>query len=112
MNSKRNKIRQFLDFLIGIWGRTVGVKSKKEREKILNIENLLNAHQREIKKYEDLGTHGEYSVRFLILLAKLLMIQEKTNMPGAYMFKELLEALKKGEDIFKIVSVATHNRGR
>jgi len=112
MNSKRNKIRQFLDFLIEIWNKTVGVKSKKEREKILNIENLLNVHRREIKKYEDLGTHGEYSVRFLILLAKLLMIQEKTNMANAYMFKSLLEALKKGEDIFKIVSIATHNRGK
>jgi len=41
----------------------------------------------------------------------LKFIQEKTNMPEAYMFKKLLEALKKGEDIFSIVSIATH-RGR
>jgi len=26
------------------------------------------------------------------------------------MFKNLLEALKEGKDIFKIVSIATHNR--
>jgi len=39
------------------------------------------------------------------------MIQEKTNRADAYMFKNLLEALKKGEDIFSIVSIATH-RGR
>jgi len=38
------------------------------------------------------------------------MIQEKTNMPGAYMFKKLLEALKKGDDIFSIVSIATHTK--
>jgi hypothetical protein len=48
--------------------------------------------------------------KFLILLAKLLMIQEKTNLETAYMFRKLLEALKAGDDIFKIVSIATHNR--
>jgi hypothetical protein len=29
-------------------------------------------------------------------------------MADAYMFKKLLETLKKGEDIFSIVSIATH----
>jgi hypothetical protein len=39
------------------------------------------------------------------------MAQEKTNMPDAYMFRKLLEALKRGDDIFSIVSLATH-RGK
>ncbi len=64
-----------------------------------------------IKQYQSVSRFGEYRIEFLILLAKLLMIQEKTNMPGAYMFRKLLEALKKGEDIFSIVSIATH-RGK
>jgi hypothetical protein len=45
------------------------------------------------------------------LLAELLMTQEKTNREDAYMFKELLKALESREDIYKIVSIATH-RGR
>jgi len=45
-------------------------------------------------------------------LAKLLMLQEKTNLETAYMFKKLLKALKSGEDIFKIVSIASHTGGR
>jgi hypothetical protein len=41
-------------------------------------------------------------------VAKILMVQEKTNMEEAYMFKNLLDALKEGNDIFRIVSIATH----
>jgi len=63
----------------------------------------------EIEKYHLLNNKGEYSIKFLILLAKLLMMQEKTNKEDAYMFKNLLKALKEGKSIFKIVSIATHN---
>ena len=52
--------------------------------------------------------NGEYSIKFLILLAKLLMIQEKTNYHEAYMFKNLLEQLKTHQDLYKIISTATH----
>lgn len=112
MHSDKKKIRQFLDFLLDIWNKTSPIKNKDERNKILNIKNLLEEHKDKIKKYQSISQFGEYRIEFLILLAKLLMIQEKTNMPGAYMFKKLLEALKKGEDIFSIVSIATHNRRR
>jgi len=111
MHADRRKIREFLDFLMDIWNKTSPIKSKSERNKILNIKNLLEKHKDKIKKYQSIGQFGEYRIEFLILLAKLLMIQEKTNMPSAYMFKKLLEALKKGEDIFSIVSIATH-RGK
>jgi hypothetical protein len=69
---------------------------------------LLEAHKDKIQEYKDISNFGEYRIEFLILLAKLLMIQEKTNMADAFMFKKLLEALKKGEDIFSIVSIASH----
>ena len=36
------------------------------------------------------------------------MAQEKTNNNQAYMFRQLLEALKNHNNIFKIVSTATH----
>ena len=111
MHSNKKKIRQFLDFLLDIWNKTLPIKSGDERNKILNIKNLLEEHKDKIKEYQSISQFGEYRIEFLILLAKLLMIQEKTNMPEAYMFKKLLEALKKGKDIFSIVSIATH-RGR
>jgi hypothetical protein len=108
MHTDRAKITSFLDFLIKIWNQTSPIKSEKERNKILDIKNLLETHKDKLKKYKDISNFGEYRIEFLILLAKLLMIQEKTNMADAYMFKKLLETLKKGEDIFSIVSIATH----
>lgn len=108
MHSEKDKTKEFLEFLIGIWNNTKGIKSAKERETLLSIEHLLETNRSEIAKYGKLGEKGEYSISFLILLAKLLMIQEKTNLETAYMFKKLLDALKAGKDIFKIVSLATH----
>ncbi len=110
MHSNKKQTEEFLDFLLEIWNKTTPIKSEEERKKILNIEYLLENNKNEIEKYEELGRKGEYNIKFLILLAKLLMIQEKTNLETAYMFKNLLEALKSGEDIFKIVSIATHTK--
>ena len=110
MHSEKNQIRKFLDFLIDIWNKTTPIKTVTQRSKILDIQNLLNAHKDKIKKYKNLSVHGEYKIEFLILLAKLLMIQEKTNREDAYMFKKLLDKLREGKDIFSIVSVASHTR--
>jgi len=108
MHADREKIKKFLDFLMEIWNQTSSIKSEKERKKFLDIKNLLDVHKDKIKKYQDISNFGEYKIEFLILLAKLLMAQEKTNRPDAYMFRKLLEALKEGEDIFSIVSKAAY----
>jgi len=112
MHSDREKTQQFLDFLMECWEKTKPIRSDEEREKILSIEYLLESSHQEVKEYEELGKKGEYNIKFLILLAKLLMLQEKTNLETAYMFKDLLKALKSGKDIFKIVSIASHTGGR
>lgn len=98
-----------LDFLIDLWDKTNPIRTDKERESLLDTQALLNYVNNEALNYNALAKHGEYSVRFLILLAKLLMIQEKTNRNNAYMFKRLLEQLKEHNDIFKIVSTATYH---
>lgn len=67
---------------------------------------------KEAANYPKLAEKGEYSVKFLLLLANLLMIQEKTNRSDAYMFKELLHKLKNHKNIFEIVSTASHTRTR
>ena len=104
----KKKTQEFLDFLIGVWQSIEPIKDKKAQQDRLNLEDLLQDSKEKITEYDSLGTKGEYSVKFLILLAKLLMIQEKTNLETAYMFKSLLEALCRGDDIFSIVSIASH----
>lgn len=109
MNADEGKTKEFLDFLIDNWMNNVTpLRTKKARTKLLNVKELSAQINKEAENYSTLADKGEYSIKFLILIARLLMIQEKTNMEKAYMFKNLLEALREGHDIFKIVSIATH----
>ena len=96
-----------LNHLLKIWGKTAPLKNDKERDALLNTEHLLSEVNKEAKDYPKLAGKGEYSVKFLILIAKLLMVQEKTNRNDAYMFKNLLEKLKDHKNIFEIVSAAS-----
>lgn len=98
-----------LEHLLNIWAKSTPLKSEEERTNFLNGEALLNDVNAEAQAYPKLANKGEYSVKFLILIAKLLMVQEKTNREDAYMFKDLLESLKEHKNIFKIVSIATHH---
>ena len=97
-----------LDSLLQQWEKTAPMMSKEDQAKLLNPDTLLGEVNDEAKKYAKLADKGEYSVKFLILIAKLLMVQEKTNRQDAYMFKNLLGQLKEHRNIFEIVSIATH----
>lgn len=107
MHGNQDLTKDFLRELINIWKLTCGLKSEKERKEKLSTDSLLSGYEKNFKKYEELGQNGEYSIKFLILVAKLLMLQEKTNREDAYMFKNLLVALKEGKSIYKIISTAT-----
>lgn len=101
--------KKFLDFLINYWNHNAKpLNSEQERDNFLSAQELIRAVDIESRQYNELAGKGRYSIKFLILIAKILMVQEKTNMNDAYMFKNLLDALKEGNDIFKIVSIATH----
>ncbi len=100
---------QLLTHMLEIWDNTHPIKSKEERDALLNTEKLLPEVDKEALKYPMLAGKGEFSVKFLILIAKLLMVQELTNRNDAFMFKRLLVQLKEHNDIFKIVATATMN---
>ncbi len=100
---------KLIDYLIGVWDNTSPIVTQRDLGSILNVEELLADVNKESSRYPKLADKGEYSVMFLILIAKLLMIQEKTNRHDAFMFRRLLEQLRAHKDIFKIVSTATFN---
>ena len=111
MQHNDKETRKFLQFLIDLWNKQIQpLKSKEERDLLLDVEKLKEEANLEADKYSQLADKGEYSIKFLYLIAKLLMVQEKTNLSNAYMFKKLLEALEAHKDIYKIVSIASHNR--
>jgi hypothetical protein len=111
MQHNNNDTKNFLNFLINIWDNQIQpLKTDEERNLLLDVEELKKEANIESSKYPQLANKGEYSIKFLYLIAKLLMIQEKTNLSTAFMFKSLLKALESHKDIYRIVSIATHNR--
>ena len=63
------------------------------------------------QRFEPLNNLGFFKIDFLLHLMELLMLQEKTNNPNAYMFKSVLDGLLNSSDLYKIISTVTH-RGR
>jgi hypothetical protein len=61
----------------------VPIETKKQRKEVINVNKLKKEINIEASKYPKLAGKGEYSVKFLYLIAKLLMIQEKTNFSDA-----------------------------
>jgi len=64
-----------------------------------------------VSKFQQLDAYGEYLVEFLLVVAELIMIQEKTNYPDGVMNLNLFRRFRDGADIFSVVSTATF-RGR
>lgn len=107
MHEEPGQTKAFVGDLLSYWEKVEPIKTNRERGALLSKE-LIEEVNSESSRYRKLAGKGEYSVRFLLLIAKLLMVQEKTNLHTAFMFKKLLQALLDGKDIFKIVSIATH----
>jgi len=108
MYNDRVSLKTFVEFLEQQWERVVQHTSQDERIDFLE-RSLEQEDQGFINQYQEFNSHGEYSIKFLLVLAKLLMQQEKNNLSRAFMFKNLLKKLKSGEDLFSILSIATHN---
>ena len=109
MNENEEDTKRFLEFLLKYWhDKVTPIRSEEDREHLLDVNRLLCEVESEASNYTELSNSGVYGIKFLLLIAKLLMIQEKTNYEGAYMFGRVLEQLKNSKDIFRIVSAARH----
>ncbi len=95
--------RKLLDYLLAAWGETKPIRDRTERERL-----SLHYAQSYPAEFATLDQHGYFSVQFLVILAELLMRQEKTNRPDAYMFGRVLESLRDPDekDLFKVISTA------
>ena len=86
MHQEKGLVEKFLDFLLKIWNGTNQQQLESQRAEAIKTKNLIPKTELEAKTFYDLNKYGEYSIKFLILLAKLLMQQEKNNMKDAYFF--------------------------
>lgn len=103
ISHQKDLAEKFIGELVEIWKKVKPLTKVEE----LNLDELLRYDSWTIYKFKELSKYGEYNIKFLLLLAKLLMIQEKTNYPQGKLFQTLLEKLKKGEDVFSILQTAS-----
>lgn len=101
----KNLTMQFISYLRKMWDNLEPLKTKEDQ---LMIDKKLSSKE-DLKIFEELNKYGEYSVEFISYIIELFVIEEKTGREGAFMFKDLFDALLKEKDIFYIVSKATHN---
>lgn len=98
---------EFIKYIRDMWDRIEPFRNKQNQ---LNCE-LRQTSSDKLKRFVQLNNYGEYSVEFIGHVLELLMIQEKTGLANAFMFKDLLDAIIAEKDIFSIVSKAGY-RGR
>ena len=96
---------KFIEYLRDMWNKVEPFRNKKQQQEC----ELKLTSEEKLKQFEKLDKHGEFSVEFIGHVIELFMIEEKTGLEGAFMFKDLFDALHKGRDIFSIVSLATYN---
>lgn len=107
--TNKRDTKKFVKWLRTLWIKTPSVGSGGELKKEL-LKRMKPPKDAFIKAYASLEGKGEYSLAFLVVLAKLLMLQEKANRKDAYMFDRLLQSIEEDQDIFSVVGRATHNR--
>ncbi len=84
---------------------------RKVRPSSSNPPSLQIFQPNHVVQFQALDRYGEYSVEFLLILAELIIIQEKTNYPQGTMTETLFRLFREEADIFSVVSAATF-RGR
>lgn len=94
----------FLNDMLTRWNQITPLPDRK-LQTILNNLTCSKSSQF-ITKYQALNAVGFFSTEFLTHLMELLMLQEKTNNPQAYMFGGVVNELLKFTDLYKILSAA------
>lgn len=100
---------QLLTSFRNSWNNAVGlsIRNYNSITYVLNNSTILS----NLTQFTNLNQYGYYSVEFLAILMELLIVQEKTNNSNAYMFGNIINSLLNSQDLFSIISSATH-RGR
>ncbi len=105
--------RELTNSLLGVfrncWDEVEGLTSREADTILSRLSIAQNTEY--LQRFEPLNNIGFFNIDFLLHLMELIMLQEKTNNPDAYMFRDVLDGLLNPRDLYSIISTATH-RGR
>ena len=99
----------FLNDMLTRWNQITPLPNRQMQTILRNL--VYSQSGRFIASYQPLNAAGFFSIEFLTHLMELLMLQEKTNNPQAYMFSRVVNSLLNSTDLYKILSTAGY-RGR
>lgn len=105
----RNLTNSLLVVFQELWNNVEGLHARDANSIVRRL--TISQNEEYVQQFEPLNNLGFFKIDFLLHLMELLMLQEKTNNPNAYMFKDVLEGLFNSSDLYKIISTVTH-RGR
>jgi hypothetical protein len=108
-SNNRNLTDAFLRDMLNRWSQITPLPNRQMRTIRRNL--ICSQRRRFIAKYQPLNAAGFFTIEFLTHLIELLMLQEKTNNPQAYMFRNVVNELLSYTDLYKILSTAGY-RGR
>ena len=95
----------FVKHLIDLYDGVDAFYSENDR---LERTLVSDSNRNNWESFSDLNAFGEYSIEFTHYILELIAIQEKTSNPNAFMFRDVLSAIRDEQEIFKIVSLASH----
>lgn len=99
----------FLNAMLARWNQITPLPNRQMQTILGNL--IYSRNIRFITRYQPLNAAGFFSIEFLTHLMELLMLQEKTNNPQAFMFRNVINSLLNSTDLYKILSTAGY-RGR
>lgn len=107
--ARKKLTNEFLKVLKNEWDLTSGLTQRDFN----TISSLIDdAKLSSLSTFDSLDKYGDFKIEFLYVLLKLIMVQEKTNNPNAYMFGETIEAIQSKElDVYRVISKSKY-RGR
>ena len=106
----RNLVNDFLNQMLERWD---SITPLPERTYDVIINNLMFSRNTAfVNRFNELNRFGFWDMDFITHLIELLMLQEKTNNPNAYMFVKVVKSILDGKDPYIIVSHATMGGGK
>jgi len=96
---------KFMKHLRGMYDCVEAFKNKEDRLKC----ELKEVSPEKLKPFQELNKYGEYKIDFIAHLIELMVKMEKNTPPEkpARVFKELIDSMIRGDEIFVVASRAT-----
>jgi predicted metalloprotease with PDZ domain len=101
-------VDQFLEDMHTRWKNIRGLQNRNYKAILTNLQ--LSRNTRFINRFNQLNGIGFWNMAFITHLMELLMLQEKTNNPNAYMFGNVVNSILNSHDPYVIVSKTTMRR--